>query len=83
METLTALTLFLGIAGFASCLSGVLFLVSPDTLSQVSQKVTRSIMTLDTVMLRHNAVAGLFLLLGGLLMLYSFAASIGAAPALF
>lgn len=83
METLTALTLFLGIAGFGSCLSGVFFLVSPDTLSQVSQKLTRSIMTLDTIMLRHNAVAGLFLLLGGLLMLYSFAASIGAAPALF
>ena len=61
----------------------MLFLVSPDTLSQISQKVTRSIMTLDTVMLRHNAVAGLFLLLGGLLMLYSFAASIGAAPVLF
>ena len=83
METLTALTLFLGFAGFGSCLSGVLFLVSPDTLSQISQKVTRSIMTLDTMMLRHNAVAGLFLLLGGLLMLYSFAALIGAAPALF
>ncbi len=83
METLTALTLFLGVAGLASCLSGVLFLVSPDTLSRVSQKVTRSIMTLDTVMLRHNAIAGLFLLLGGLVMLYSLTVLIGAAPVPF
>ena len=83
MTTLTALTLFLGVAGLASCLSGVLFLVSPDTLSRVSQKVTRSIMTLDTVMLRHNAIAGLFLLLGGLVMLYSLTVLIGAAPVPF
>lgn len=83
METVTALTLFLGVAGLASCLSGVLFLVSPDTLSRVSQKVTRSIMTLDTVMLRHNAMAGLFLLLGGLVMLYSLTVLIGAAPVPF
>ncbi len=83
METLTALTLFLGVAGLGSCLSGVLFLVSPDTLSRVSQKVTRSIMTLDTVMLRHNAIAGLFLLLGGLVMLYSLTVLIGAAPVPF
>lgn len=83
METITALTLFLAVAGLASCLSGVLFLVSPDTLSRVSQKVTRSIMTLDTVMLRHNAIAGLFLLLGGLVMLYSLTVLIGAAPVPF
>ena len=83
MTTLTALTLFLGVAGLGSCLSGVLFLVSPDTLSRVSQKVTRSIMTLDTVMLRHNAIAGLFLLLGGLVMLYSLTVLIGAAPVPF
>ena len=83
MTTLTALTLFLGVAGLGSCLSGVLFLVSPDTLSRVSQKVTRSIVTLDTVMLRHNAIAGLFLLLGGLVMLYSLTVLIGAAPVPF
>ena len=83
METITALTLFLGIGGFGSCLSGVIFLVSPGTLSRASQRVTRSIVTLDTVMLRHNAMAGLFLLLGGLLMLYSFMVSIGAARAPF
>ena len=83
METLTAMTLFLGLAGSTSALFGVIFMVSPGTLTRISQQVTRSIMTLDTFMLRHNAVAGLFLLLGGLLMLYSFAALIGAAPALF
>lgn len=80
METLTAMTFLLGIAGLASCLSGLLFLVSPDTLSRVSQKVTRTIVTLDTVMLRHNAFAGLFLLLGGLVMLYSFSVLVGVAP---
>lgn len=80
METLTAMTFLLGIAGLGSCLSGVLFLVSPDTLSQVSQKVTRTIVTLDTVMLRHNAFAGLFLLVGGLVMLYSFSVLVGVAP---
>jgi hypothetical protein len=80
METLTAMTFFLGIAGLGSCLSGALFLVSPDTLSRVSQRVTRTIITLDTVMLRHNAFAGLFLLLGGLVMLYSFSVLIGVAP---
>jgi len=83
METLTALTLFLGLAGSTSALFGVIFIVSPDRLTRISKKVTRSIMTIDTFMLRHNAGAGLFLLLGGLLMLYSFAALIGAAPALF
>ncbi len=83
METLTALTLFLGVAGLGSCLSGVLFLVSPNTLSRVSQKVTRSIVTLDSVMLRHNAIAGLFLLLGGLVILYSLTVLIGAAPVPF
>ena len=83
METLTALTLFLGIAGLSSSLFGVLFLMSPGTLSRVSQQMTRSIVTLDNFMVRHNAVAGLFLLLGGLLMLYSFTVLLGAAPALF
>lgn len=80
METLTAMTFFLGIAGLASCLSGVLFLLSPDTLSRASQRVTRTIMTLDTIMLRHNALAGLFLLVGGLVMLYSFSVLLGVAP---
>ena len=83
METLTALTLFLGLAGLASSLSGVIFLMSPSTLSRVSQQVTRSIVTLDGFMLRHNAMAGPFLLFGGLLMLYSFTVLLGAAPALF
>ena len=80
MEALTVMTLFLGIAGLGSCFSGVLFLLSPDTLSRVSQRVTRSIMTLDTIMLRHNAFAGLFLLVGGLVMLYSFSVLVGVAP---
>ncbi len=83
METLTALTLFLGIAGLSSSLFGVVFLMSPGTLSRVSQQMTRSIVTLDNFMVRHNAMAGLFLLFGGLLMLYSFTVLLGAAPALF
>jgi len=83
METLTALTLFLGIAGLASSLFGVIFLMSPSTLGRVSQQMTRSIVTLDNFMVRHNAMAGLFLLFGGLLMLYSFTVLLGAAPALF
>lgn len=83
MEAITAVTLFLGFAGLASSLAGALFLLSPETLSHLSQRVTRSIMTLDTFMLRHNAVAGIFLLVGGLVMIYSFTVLIGAAPAPF
>lgn len=83
MEVITALTLFLGFGGLASSLAGALFLLSPETLSQLSQKVTRSIATLDTFMLRHNAIAGIFMLVGGLVMIYSFTILIGAAPAPF
>ena len=83
METVTALTLFLGFAGLASSLAGALFLLSPETLSQLSQSVTRSIATLDNFMLRHNTIAGIFMLAGGLLMIYSFTVLIGATPQLF
>lgn len=83
IQVITALTLFLGCAGLASSLAGALFIVSPETLSQLSQKVTRSIVTLDTFMLKHNAIAGIFMLVGGLVMIYSFTVLIGAAPAPF
>jgi hypothetical protein len=83
MDAITGLTLFLGLAGLASSLAGALFIVSPETLSQLSQRVTRSIVTLDTFMLKHNAVAGVFMLVGGLVMIYSFTVLIGAAPAPF
>ncbi|MBI2081155.1 MAG: hypothetical protein HYY54_03650 [candidate division NC10 bacterium] len=83
MELITGLTLFLGLAGLASSLAGALFIVSPETLSQLSQKVTRSIVTLDSFMLKHNAIAGIFMLMGGLVMIYSFTILIGAAPAPF
>lgn len=83
MELITGLTLFLGLAGLASSLAGALFIVSPETLSQLSQKVTRSIVTLDSFMLKHNAIAGIFMLVGGLVMIYSFTILIGAAPAPF
>lgn len=80
IQLVTAVTLFLGLGGLASSLAGALFILSPETLSQLSQKVTRSIMTLDTFMLKHNAVAGIFMLVGGLVMIYSFTVLIGAAP---
>lgn len=83
IQVITALTLFLGFAGLASSLAGALFLLSPETLSQLSQRVTRSIMTLDTFMLKHNAIAGIFMLVGGLVMIYSFTILIGAAPTPF
>jgi uncharacterized protein YjeT (DUF2065 family) len=78
METITALTLFLGLAGFAVCCSGFLFLVSPQTISQASQRMAKSIVTLDSFILRHRPISGLFLLAAGMIMLYSFGTAIGA-----
>ena len=78
METLSALTLFLGVAGSGVVLSGFLFLMAPDTISRASQQAAKSIMTLDSFMLRHRPMSGLFLLAAGIVMLYSFGTAIGA-----
>lgn len=80
METLSALTFFLGVGGLAVCCSGFLFLVSPQTISRASQNMAKSIVSLDTFFLRHRPISGLFLLAAGMLMLYSFGAAIGAFP---
>ena len=78
MDTLSALTFFLGVAGLAVCLSGFLFLASPETISRASQQMAKSIVTFDSFLLRHRPMSGLFLLAAGIVMLYSFGAAIGA-----
>ena len=78
METLSALTFFLGVGGSFVSLSGFLFLVSPETISQAGKQMAKSIVTLDSFMLRHRPMSGLFLLAAGIVMLYSFGSAIGA-----
>ena len=78
METLSALTFFLGVGGFFVSISGFLFLASPETISRAGQQMAKSIVTLDSFMLRHRPMSGLFLLAAGMVMLYSFGTAIGA-----
>jgi uncharacterized protein YjeT (DUF2065 family) len=78
METLSAVTFFLGVGGCFVFLSGFLFLFSPETISQAGKQMAKSIVTLDAFMLRHRPMSGIFLLAAGILMLYSFGSAIGA-----
>jgi len=78
MDTLSALTFFLGVAGLAVCFSGFLFLVSPETMTRASQQMAKSIVTLDSFLLRHRPMSALFLLAAGMVMLYSFGTAVGA-----
>lgn len=78
METLSAVTIFLGFGGFFVSLSGFLFLASPQTISRAGKQMAKSIVTLDTFILRHRPISAFFLLLAGMIMLYSFGTAIGA-----
>lgn len=78
METLSALTFFLGFGGFFVSISGFLFLASPGTITRAGQQMAKSIVTLDSFMLRYRPMSGLFLLAAGMVMLYSFGTAIGA-----
>lgn len=59
------------LSGAIACLLfGLLFLLTPEFVHRLSQGVNRSILTLDTVLVRHHRLTGGFLLLIGIPLLY-------------
>jgi len=70
MEQLALFFGVIGTSGILCSLFGILLLTSPQAIHKLNERITRSILSFDSIFLKYNRYAGISFLVTGAALLY-------------